>query len=556
MAGSAHPGTRARDFTELFTRERLLILAARHAQAIQKRWALCALAVGLAAFGAVGDAVPVAPAAAVTLAASVLLANGWASRRHRAGRFRPWHFWTMLALDTVILTAFIAALGPHGYLILPFLVFAVGGYALGLRRAARIQLWSGVALYPLGRWLGYELAALAVPGMVIAVETLVIAGVGWLAIAGPAAFTARVRHARRALARMEEGDFTVRLPDHHLDDLGFLAVSINSMSESVGGMVDRIQEQALSVSAVADQLAATAEEVHASAATVGADTRELAGEAEQQLALTVGGHETADRILAASRDLSRGAAASAADAGRMAAEARENRLRVERAGTLLVEVGEHVRRSAASAETLAGAGDRIDGFVEAIQQIARQTHLLALNASIEAARAGEHGRGFSVVAEEVGKLAGRAGGSAREVAHVVEALQGAIDDVRTRLREGSSRLSDLTEVAQESRDALGSIVQGLEQTVRFVERIAADADGQERAMEDVRAQMSRIQQIARDAVARSGRTATATADQIASMESLADSGQELAGLAVSLSGIAGRFTVRRAERAEMAIAAD
>jgi methyl-accepting chemotaxis protein len=553
MSAGTLAGAPARDFAELFARERLLILEARHAQAMQKRWAIAALAIVLALIGTVTGAMTLAPLAAGGLAAAVILANGLASWRHRVGGFRPWHFWALLVLDTLILGGFVAALGAHGYLIMPLLVFAIGGYALGLRRAALIQLIGAVVAYPTARWFGIQLEGVAAPAMLILAETVTLAVAGWLAIAGPAAFTARVRHARRALARMEGGDFTVRLPDHHLDDLGFLAVSINSMSASVGGLVNRIQEQALSVSAVADELAATAEEVHASATVVGSNTRQMAAEAEQQLALTVGGYGIAERMVVESRALSRSAADSAVDAGRMATEAAQNRRQVERAGILLVEVGDDVRRSAASAEQLAAAGDRIGGFVDAIQQIARQTHLLALNAAIEAARAGEHGRGFSVVAEEVGKLASRAGGSAREVGHVVHELQGAIADVRTRLGEGSNRLADLSGVAAESRTALDSIVQGLDQTVRFIERIAAEADGQERTMVAVQEQMAGIQQIARDALGRAEQTAAATGDQIASMEALAESGQELSGLAVSLSAIASRFHVSPAGRAEPAV---
>ncbi len=73
-------------------------------------------------------------------------------------------------------------------------------------------------------------------------------------------------------------------------------------------------------------------------------------------------------------------------------------------------------------------------MVERITRIAKQTSLLALNASIEAARAGEQGRGFAVVASEVQKLAGESNKAASEITTNVkqlsEMVQSAIEDLR------------------------------------------------------------------------------------------------------------------------------
>lgn len=65
------------------------------------------------------------------------------------------------------------------------------------------------------------------------------------------------------------------------------------------------------------------------------------------------------------------------------------------------------------------ASMRINTVIQIITSIAKQTELLALNASIEAARAGEHGKGFSVVAEEISKLASQSSESSKEINEIV-----------------------------------------------------------------------------------------------------------------------------------------
>jgi methyl-accepting chemotaxis protein len=65
----------------------------------------------------------------------------------------------------------------------------------------------------------------------------------------------------------------------------------------------------------------------------------------------------------------------------------------------------------------------INGFIQVINEIASQTNLLSLNASIEAARAGESGRGFSVVADEMKKLAEQSMQAANQIQKIVKEIQ-------------------------------------------------------------------------------------------------------------------------------------
>lgn len=78
-----------------------------------------------------------------------------------------------------------------------------------------------------------------------------------------------------------------------------------------------------------------------------------------------------------------------------------------------------------------------------INEIVFQTKLLSFNASVEAARAGEHGRGFSIVAEEIGKLAQVSGSSADEISKIVEK---SIHMVQTALKNTHQKVDSLTTV--------------------------------------------------------------------------------------------------------------
>ena len=512
----------------------------RHRQAIRMRWLLVVLSVGVAALGQVTGALEVSIAASLALSGTIALTNGTAALLHRAGRFSPGQFWAVQLVDTIVIAVFAWLLGEHGYFVLPYLVFAIGGYALGMPRAARTQLVEACVLYPIGRWAGLGWA-LGPPFWIVVFELLFLIGTGWLATSGPIAYTRRLRRVRQALARAQEGDFGVRLPDRHLDDIGFLSVSVNLMSQTVGEMVRQIQEHARSLASLSDTMHSTAEDVQTAARVIGDATNRAADEAGQQLALVARGEASVEAVVRESDALRDEAARSTAAAQVLRVEAEEHARRVERAGGLLMELTDDYRRLESAVDALETAGARVSGFVAAIREIAEHTNLLALNAAIEAARAGEQGRGFAVVAGEVRQLAEQAGSSAIAVSGVVEETAAALAEVRQRLSAGSVRISGVGQVAGAGRDSLGILVRGLGQTVESIERITSDVDRQAAAMETLRADVGHIRQIAGSTLDGARRSAGAAEDQREAMRHLAETSQHTAGTAATLDALAGRF---------------
>ena len=532
------------DFDELFARERWLVMRERHRQAITKRWYLVVLAVAVGLAGKATGALDVTFTASAALALTTFLANLAAALLLRAGRFAPWQFWLISTLDTVVIAGFAWALGARGYLVLPYLIFAIGGYALGMPRASRVQLALAAVLYPAGRWLGLR----GDPGaaLVIAIETVFLVATAWLATTGPVAYTRRLRRVRLALAAAAEGDLTRRLPERRLDDIGFLSVAVNGMSKTMGEMVREIQGRAQSLARLSDVLASAAEEVHASAREIGGTTGDVAREAREQLGLIAESGAVVDEVSREGEALREQALASTGEARGLAREARDHAARIGRAGGLLMELKDDYARLEAAIDGLEEAGSRVAGFVSTIQEIAEQTNLLALNAAIEAARAGEQGRGFAVVAGEVRDLATQSATSAGDVAAVVARTAAAIAEVRERLRAGSGRLGGVGAVADAGRESLGLVVSGLERTVQFVERITGDVERQAAALGGIREAMGRVRGITEAAAERAEHAATASEQQRAAMDQLAETGRRTAGTAVDLDALAGRFRVAAA----------
>ena len=163
--------------------------------------------------------------------------------RRRQGDSQSWHFWGLIGIDTLVLAILTAALGPLGYIGVPFFFLAAVAYSLTIPSAARFQHSAACIIYPLARAIGLHVPGETLPVAVIVIETLCLVVLGRLAIAGPIRFTYRVRGARRALGALAGGDFKVRLPARALDDLGFLAVSFNDTAERLGHVVAALEKE-------------------------------------------------------------------------------------------------------------------------------------------------------------------------------------------------------------------------------------------------------------------------------------------------------------------------
>lgn len=127
----------------------------------------------------------------------------------------------------------------------------------------------------------------------------------------------------------------------------------------------------------------------------------------------------------------------------------------------------------------------VNSILEDITAISEQTNLLALNAAIEAARAGEYGRGFSVVADEVRVLAGRAHRSANDVREVISRLNESVDETVNSMAKSTGRLEEYSSRILQVGNSMAKMSQDAEASYTQSHRIARAIEEQTAAMQEI-----------------------------------------------------------------------
>jgi twitching motility protein PilJ len=140
------------------------------------------------------------------------------------------------------------------------------------------------------------------------------------------------------------------------------------------------------------------------------------------------------------------------------------------------EIREQIQDTAKRIKRLGESSQEIGEIVELISDITEQTNVLALNAAIQAASAGEAGRGFTVVAEEVQRLAERSAEATKQIGAIVKTIQTDTQDAVSAMEKSTqgvvegAKLSDaagqaLTEIGGVSRE-LAQLIEGIAQTTQ------------------------------------------------------------------------------------------
>ena len=233
----------------------------------------------------------------------------------------------------------------------------------------------------------------------------------------------------KALAK---GDFTIVVSEKALkrkDEIGDLASGIDFMRRDLISLINKIMKNSQGMSATSEELSATVEEFSSMTQSINSLIKNI----------SVGIQETsaaAEEISASIEEVDvniETLAGKAMEGNHNASKAKERTNNMQNNAKLSLEEIEELFLEKKQKIVQAIEDGKVVGNIkimaDTIAGISEQTNLLALNAAIEAARAGEQGKGFSIVAEEVGKLADQSSLAVEDIKNTIVKVQNAFQNL-------------------------------------------------------------------------------------------------------------------------------
>ena len=141
-------------------------------------------------------------------------------------------------------------------------------------------------------------------------------------------------------------------------------------------------------------------------------------------------------------------------------------------------IRDHIKETSKRIKRLGESSQEIGEITELISDITEQTNVLALNAAIQAASAGEAGRGFSVVAQEVQRLAERSADATRQIAALVKGIQADTQDAVAAMERSTQGVVEGTRLTDAAGRALGDIDRVSRELADLIMQISSQALGE------------------------------------------------------------------------------
>jgi twitching motility protein PilJ len=282
-----------------------------------------------------------------------------------------------------------------------------------------------------------------------------------------------------------------------LDEIGNLAngdltVRAKVTEEVTGAIADSINYTIDELRRLVTGITAAATEVTAATKQAQSVTGQLLQAAQRQSTEIQGTGRAVAQMTQTMTEVSKNAGDSAKVAASSLHAAEKGAQAVQNAIRGMNDIREQIQETSKRIKRLGESSQEIGEIVQLISDITEQTNVLALNAAIQAASAGEAGRGFTVVAEEVQRLAERSGEATKHISAIVKSIQRDTHDAVEAMERSTQGVVQGTKTADEADQALREIGQVSNRLAELIGSISNATQQQAESATKVAANMKAI----------------------------------------------------------------
>ncbi|TGM04602.1 methyl-accepting chemotaxis protein [Leptospira barantonii] len=340
-----------------------------------------------------------------------------------------------------------------------------------------------------------------------------------------------LEESKNVLEAMAEGDLSKGLKVLSMDEIGEMAISINSFNKKVKTILGKIVNASTNLASSSEEMsgalnfisdnaqnqAASSEEISASIEEISAGMDGVETQTKEQVSLLNKLASDMNQFSASIHETSSNLENTMSDVERITLDAKKG-------GTSLELTNLSITKISRSSEDIVGV-------IEIINTISEQIHLLALNAAIEAARAGTAGRGFAVVADEISKLADKTTNSIKDIEQIIQGNEAEIGI-------GIQNITDTVKVISGIISGISEINRQMKVVNQFMENQLSKNDQMNLTAKEVKGRSDVIQVAVREqkiAIEEISRTIT-TINEL--NQSSAASSEELSSSSIGLAKLA------------------
>ncbi|XAP46624.1 methyl-accepting chemotaxis protein [Bacillus pumilus] len=336
--------------------------------------------------------------------------------------------------------------------------------------------------------------------------------------------------------KISQGDLTQHIEVRTHDEIGKLAQSFNEMSAKLKQVIQAVQNSIENVAASSEELTASAGQTAQATEHITSSIEQFSNSNEHQNDMieksSVQLNEM-DRSLSHMVDTTSHMMESSIDSSKTAQAGGEL---VQKTAGQMQTIEQAVKEAELVIQGLEQKSKDITNILGVINGIADQTNLLALNAAIEAARAGEAGRGFSVVAEEVRKLAEQSGSSSKEIESLTNEIVEEIEKSQNMFKQVAGEVQSGLNITNETK-----ITDKTSEMTEQMKQMNGTAKELSHGSNDISHAVNQIKELSRESSAGFQDIAASAEEQLASMEEISSSSATLSQMAEELRELIKQF---------------